>query len=267
MLLNSLLWYRLVAIGLQVFFLAACASSGQRVDNKAAAYGMTKQLVTGQNFRHVLYAKSASHAKSLHIYIDGDGSPWLHGRYVAIDPTPKNPLALDLAGLDTQSDVVYLGRPCYLGLSAEPLCDESLWTSARYSNAVVRSMAAAAQSIISERGAKQVSLIGYSGGGSLALLMLEYMELVDEVITVAANVDTDRWTAHHGYLPLYESLNPIVGRYPAHIRYRHFAGAKDSNIPLAQTRSFVAAHGGELTVIPGFNHRCCWAEQWPVLIE
>ncbi|GAA4087973.1 hypothetical protein [Zhongshania borealis] len=228
---------------------------------------MNKQLVDGVGYQHVVYRKLHRQSQSLHIYIDGDGSPWLHGRYIAKDPSPKNPLALDLANLDTHADVVYLGRPCYLGLNEAPLCDESLWTSARYSAAVVRSMANAAQTIISEQGATWVSLIGYSGGGSLAMLMLEYMESVDELITVAANLDIDRWTAHHGYLPLHRSLNPMTARYPSHIRYRHFAGADDKNIPLAQTRLFVAKHGGELTVIPDFTHSCCWAESWPALIQ
>ncbi|WP_414728400.1 alpha/beta fold hydrolase [Zhongshania aliphaticivorans] len=247
--------------------LAACATPTQRIDVTAERLGMTKGLVEGLNFRHVTYAKPHSTTKTLHIYLDGDGSPWRHGRYIANDPTPRNPLVLGLASLDTEADVVYLGRPCYLGLHDEPMCNKNLWTSARYGDAVVRSMAAAAQALIQERGANSVSLIGFSGGGSLAMLMLAYMVSVDEVVTVAANLDTDGWAKHHGYLPLHESLNPMLLRYPTHVRYRHFSGEHDDNVPTQLTRAFIARHGGELVLVPNFSHHCCWREQWPDLIK
>ncbi|WP_320838047.1 hypothetical protein [Zhongshania sp.] len=251
-----------------MLMLAACATPAQRIDVTAERFGMKKRLIEGLNFRHVTYAKPQSTTtKTLHIYLDGDGSPWLRGRYIASDPTPRNPLVLGLASLDTEADVVYLGRPCYLGLHDEPMCNERLWTSARYSEAVVRSMAAAAQAMIAERGASSVSLIGYSGGGSLAMLMLAHMVSVDEVITVAANLDTDGWAKHHGYLPLNESLNPMLSHYPRHIRYRHFAGENDENVPSHQTRAFIARHGGELVLVPNFNHRCCWRDRWPDFVK
>lgn len=252
---------------IQVLLLAACASPAQRMDAKAFEFGFTKHVVEGLNFHHVIYATPPSKFKALHIYLDGDGSPWLHGRYIARDPTPRNPLVLELASLDSQADIIYLGRPCYLGLFREPMCDETLWTSARYSELVARSMAAAAQKLIKAREPTSVSLIGYSGGGSLAMLMLAYMTDVDEVITVAANLDTDRWAEYHGYLPLEDSINPMLSRYPRHIRYRHFAGEDDENIPAQHIREFAAQHGGEFVLLPGIGHRCCWRERWLNLIK
>ena len=258
-------WY--FPLLLHLFLLLACSSPGQRIDALANQSGMTKQVREGLNFRHVIYARPVPNSPNLHIYLDGDGSPWLHGRYIARDPTPKDPLALRLAARDDQADSVYLGRPCYIGLFKEPLCEGSLWTSARYSDAVVRSMAAAAQALIEERAAKSVTLIGYSGGGSMAMLMLEYMVSVDAVVTVAANLDVESWSAYHGYLPLTGSRNPCEATYSKAIQFRHFAGEKDSNVPLQQTMDFVAKHGGELVVLPGFAHRCCWQDQWPALLK
>ena len=256
-------WFLLLALPL----LTACSSPTQHFDDLAHRFGMTKRLLVGQRFQHIVYAHPQPSSQTLHIYLDGDGSPWLHGRYIANDPTPQNPLALELAALDNQVDSVYLGRPCYLGLSKAPLCDASLWTSARYSDAVVRSMAAAADTIIVERGSTAVTLIGYSGGGSLAMLMLEYMASVDAVVTIAANLDTDSWTEYHKYLPLAESRNPMLASYSNSVQYRHFVGEDDNNVPAQQTRAFVAKHGGILLLIPGFSHRCCWREQWPSLLE
>ena len=75
----------------------------------------------------------------LHVYLDGDGTPML-GSYPAADPTPRDPLVLDLMALDSTPSI-YVGRPCYHGLSGAP-CSPSLWTSGRYSEPVVASMAA-----------------------------------------------------------------------------------------------------------------------------
>ncbi len=252
---------------LQLLALAACSSSSQRIDALARELGMTRSVVAGLGFKHIAYAHPSVSGEVLHLYLDGDGQPWLRGRYIARDPTPKRSLALALAGLDTEADAVYLGRPCYLGLSAEPNCKEAMWTSARYSEALVRSMATAAQRIIVARGAKHVRLIGYSGGGSLAMLMLAYMDSVEAVITVAANLDTNAWTDYHHYLALSDSLNPINSRFPQGIRYWHYAGSDDNNVPYQQLSAFVARHGGESQVLAGFDHHCCWREHWPDLLS
>ncbi|MDF1691085.1 MAG: hypothetical protein P1U47_01830 [Zhongshania sp.] len=254
-------------ICLLIFMFSACSSPTQRIDATAQKYGMEKQVLMGLGFKHVVYSRPPSKAEVLHIYLDGDGSPWLRGRYIASDPTPTQSLGLSLASLDTQADAVYLGRPCYLGLVNEPGCNESMWTSARYSEALVRSMAKAADSLIAARGAKQVRLIGYSGGGSLAMLMLRYMEKVDAVITIAANLDTRAWTSYHNYLALTDSLNPMDNLFPTGIRYWHFAGSDDDNVPPQHLSAFVAKHGGESQVIRGFDHYCCWSERWPSLLS
>ena len=49
---------------------------------------------------------------------------------------------------------------------------------------------------------REVTFVGYSGGGVLAVLIAERLDNVAGVITVGANLDTDAWTEHHGYLPL-----------------------------------------------------------------
>ena len=51
-------------------------------------------------------------------------------------------------------------------------------------------------------------LIGYSGGGAVALLIGVKRDDIDKIITVAGNIDTEFWTQYHNIDPLSNSLNP-----------------------------------------------------------
>lgn len=88
-----------------------------------------------------------------------------HGRRVA----PRVPLGLELA-VRTPESVLYLGRPCYFGLIRDG-CTEKVWTSERDSAAVVASMVAATKTYVAAHNFQRVLIVGYSGGGTLAVLM------------------------------------------------------------------------------------------------
>ena len=150
----------------------------------------------------------------LHVYLEGDGTPWRHRTVIMPDPTPRRPLMLGLMALDPDASV-YVGRPCYNGTYAEPGCDNRLWTSDRYSErGRVEHDERGAPPRRAGRGAARVRLFGHSGGAALALLIAERLPTaVDAVLTLAGNLDTDAWTTHHGYSPLYGSINP-AGRAP-----------------------------------------------------
>ena len=92
-------------------------------------------------------------------------------------------------------------RPCYFGLELDDTCDANYWTYARYSEKVVGSMV----DVIAEqtRQYSEVVLLGHSGGGAMALLIAEQLPNVTAVVTIAGNIDTEAWTQHHGYTPLY----------------------------------------------------------------
>ena len=71
--------------------------------------------------------------------------------------------------------------------------------------------------------AKQVILIGHSGGGALAVLLAPSVPEVTGVMTIAANLDTRAWTELHGYAPLDNSLNPVArGRLPSTVHAVHW---------------------------------------------
>lgn len=246
-----------------------CTSPGARVDQVAAEFGFSRELIQGTDFLHVVYRNdSGREAGPLHIYLEGDGSPYLDRRWVSPDPTPRNPLMLQLMALDPGPSV-YLARPCYNGRATAPPCDSTLWTEARYSAAVVDSAVAVARRLLSQRQQQALFLIGHSGGGTLAMLMAAQLPETRAVITLAGNLDTDAWTQYHGYESLRDSLNPAQ-RPPLdkRILQLHLVGTDDDNIPppmlLSATQRQWRAQVG---TVEGFDHSCCWPQLWPTVLH
>lgn len=250
--------------------LSACATPGQRIDREAQRLGFNVGVVASNEFTHRVYSNrlaSSDAAKVLHVYLEGDGSPWVNHRFIARDPTPRVPLALRLMALDPQPSL-YLGRPCYHGYAGTPPCEPELWTNARYSKRVVDSMAEALNRQIQGRAIDHLAFFGYSGGGVLAMLLAERMPQTRVVVTVAANLDTDAWVRLHGYTPLRGSINP-ADRPPlnASIRQLHLAGGRDSNVPPWLLRPVSSKqYAAELFVVSEFDHICCWQDLWPEVI-
>src|SRR5690606_10704099 len=150
------------------------------------------QLAGGDHLLHSYHRHGAGrHAL---VFIEGDGRPWrAGGRVVSPDPTPAWPQALIWMS-QTQGPALYLGRPCY-GVPAAPDCDPMLWTYGRYSTAVVDSMALGLSDWLDEHpDVESITLVGYSGGGVLALLLGERNLPVTQVITLSSPLDTDIWS-------------------------------------------------------------------------
>jgi hypothetical protein len=242
--------------------LAACASPLRQWWQHVAAAGFAATVTPGDPFRHVVLDKPGRPWGVLHVYIDGDGTPW-EGDRPAADPTPRNPLVLELMRLD-DSRSLYLGRPCYHGLADDPGCAPALWTSDRYSDAVVSSMAAALRAYVT--GQDRLAFIGYSGGGALAMLLAPRFSQAAAVVTVASNLDTDAWTAHHRYLRLAGSLNPAAqAPLPQNVYQRHYVGDRDRVVP-PQTVPGGSLDRATVVLVPGFDHVCCWQRLWPSIL-
>lgn len=257
---------RLVAL-LLICATSACSTLPERVDQFAQNHEMVRGQQTGKGFQHVIYRRgTVSPGDTLHVYIEGDGRPWVQGgRFPAEDPTPRKPLALHLMAKDP-APALYLGRPCYFGLATSRGCDARYWTGARYSPEVVESMALALKREIAGKPARLV-LIGYSGGGSLAVLLAPYLEGLEQIVTLAANLDTESWTHQHGYEPLTGSLNPIQSAELTSISHRHMVGALDAVVAAESVRRFAQTHGGDLQLLPDYSHSCCWEDNWPALLH
>jgi hypothetical protein len=257
-------WHRIVSLAGALLCLTACRSPATRFADEAAALGLRAEIVEGSAFRHVVLRRPRPAGARLNVYLDHDGTPWL-GQTPAADPTPRDTLTLRLLALDT-APALYLGRPCYLGLRTDPECAPEFWTSARYSERVVASMAAALGRVVTSGGISQVAFFGYSGGGTLALLLAARTPQTVAVVTVAANLDVDAWADHHGWPRLTGSLNPARVAHPGGILRWHYAGARDTVVPAELIRRAAPA-GDRVVIIAGYDHVCCWAELWPSVLE
>jgi hypothetical protein len=234
--------------------------------------GFQEDLIAGSTFRHRIYRHpswAGDDSGVLHVYIEGDGRPFLEPTTVALDPTPHDPLMLHLMALDPASSV-YLGRPCYFGLSHDRGCDPSYWTLRRFSTEVVDSLAIVLSSEVARSGARVVELYGHSGGGTLAVLLAARIPNVTRVVTIGANLDTAAWCSLHGYTPLFGSLNPAELRlHPDEVRLLHLVGSKDTNTPpeLVESGASRTGAGGSVRIIQGYTHNCCWQEIWSRVVR
>jgi len=258
-----------VATCFSVWLLVACSHPTRDFDQEAAESGYIKQLVQGIAFQHAVYINGKPGSSDrIYVYLHGDGSPWINRSHISEDPTPRYPLTLKLMHKGPQP-AIYLGRPCYHGQARLPECKQRYWTSARYSDAVVVSMRAALRRLLTHYPEIKITLVGYSGGGTLAVLMAAEFAEVDQLVTLAGNLDTDAWATLHHYSPLFESLNPVLqAPLPATIRQNHFAGELDKNVPISMIQKFANnQHHAKVTSLPDFTHKCCWEQFWPQLLD
>jgi len=245
--------------------LAACATPLERFQARLDAAGLSSEVVRGSAFDHLLVTKPGRANSPVHVYIEGDGTPWRTREEPAEDPTPRTPLAFELMQRDPH-EAIYLGRPCYFGVTARN-CNALVWTDQRYSEAVLTSMARALAVALDERADKRVLFIGHSGGGVLATLLARRVPQSTAVITVGANLDVAAWATLHDYTPLNGSLDPArlsrshtdASAVPEH----HFVGSNDRVVPPELVRSYARNRAAvELVEWPGFDHVCCWTEVW-----
>jgi dienelactone hydrolase len=212
-----------------------------------------------------------SPSEHLSIYIKGDGLAWITGTQPSSDPTPRTPLALQLALAQPDGAAAYLGRPCqYINAEASN-CPSRYWKEARFGPEVIAGANQAVDALKLRFGAMRLTLVGYSGGGAVAALVAAWREDVETLVTVAGNLDHQAWTTYHRIQPLTGSLNPMT--YSANlngIRQVHFVGGKDDNITPELVQGFAerfpAAERPTMIVEPQVDHLCCWAKAWPRLV-
>lgn len=262
---------------LPCLLLAACMTIPSPAERRAAADALAQSkswqasVIPTGTFDLVAYLPVApASAGHLTIYIEGDGLAWITGVQVSPDPTPRDPLALRLALAQPEGAAAYLGRPCQYGDAEATNCSSRYWTSHRFAPEVVAASDRAIDVLKQRFSATRLSLVGYSGGGAVAALVAARRTDVERLVTIAGNLDPLAWTTYQRVQPLTGSLSPIsyVEKLSV-IPQWHYVGAMDDNITpfLIQgfAEHFPANQRPVVRVESGFDHRCCWAEQWPRL--
>jgi hypothetical protein len=206
----------------------------------------------------------------LTVFIEGDGLAFIGSQTVSSDPTPTDPVGLRLALAHPGGNVAYLGRPCQY-VSA-PACRPAYWSSHRYAPEVIGAFNLAVDELKGVTGAERVILVGYSGGGAVAVLTAARRNDVVGIVTVASNLDLRFWTARDGLVPLWGSLDPAdVATAVAGIPQVHFVGGQDDVVGPAVAQSYLRRMGdvtrAAMVEEKSYNHNCCWADNWPILVR
>ena len=265
---------RLLAIALCLMLLPACSSVPTPALRSQQALQLAQQahwqplVLDTSPFRLQAFRPAQWQAHDvLTVYIEGDGLAWLTSSQPSADPTPVTPLALRLALAQPEGNAAYLARPCQF-LADQPTCQRRYWTDARFAEEVVGAMDQAVEQLKEQARARELVLVGYSGGAAVALLLAARRDDVRQVVTVAGNLDHAAWTAHHRVSPLQRSLNPADQRQALiGLEQVHLVGELDRITPPELARQYIAAYPStapqRLQVMPGFDHACCWAQGWP----
>jgi dienelactone hydrolase len=257
--------------------LAACASLPSPEQRRATADALAQaqdwqaRPIVAAPFTLMSYAPShRQDGAHLTVYIEGDGLSWISSDLPSRDPTPLQPLALRLALAQPSGNVAYLGRPCQYVDAEASGCAQRYWTESRFAPEVIKATELALDRIKQQFGARELTLVGYSGGAAVALLSAARRRDVTQVITVAGNLDHRAWTTYHRIQALDGSLDPVDAVEELRtVRQVHFAGERDRVIPLELIASYAShfADAGLVEVIrqPNFDHQCCWVQAWPAL--
>lgn len=205
--------------------------------------------------------------KTVYIYLEGDGRPW-DSYWPAKNPNTLNSTSLPLM-TQGKRDALYLLRPCYGWRNMPANCNNTLWTSARYSQQVVELLNKAIEQHQQQYKPQRYIIVGHSGGATLALLLAAQRADVAAVISLAGNLDHKAWTDYFGYLPLSQSLAPLAREYyPATQMHWYLIGKKDKVVPpQLQTQAITDSPNNIVKYYADFSHQCCWQTIWPALLN
>lgn len=240
-------------------------------DDIAGQAGFSKEYVKAGGFTLLTYHRFSKSSDKISIYIEGDGKAWETKHRLSDDPTPSNPVALRLAAVDPADNVIYIARPGQYSASGFADRDSKYWSGRRFAPEVVGSMDRVIDILKARSGAKYLELIGYSGGGAIAVLLAARRSDVVSLRTVSGNLNTKAWCTYHHVSQLDGSLDPIdVAQKVAHIPQRHFVGSADKVVPIAIAEFFVKMERDKnyerITMVDGASHNDGWDKRWRDLL-
>lgn len=241
-------------------------------DALAASGGLKREQIATDGFLLTAFVRIAAPGEPVDVYIEGDGLAWISRGEPSLDPTPREATGLALAARDSAPNVVYLARPCqFTPMSSNPRCGVPYWTGKRFAPEVVGSVDEAVGHFAARAFARRINLIGYSGGGALAVLIAAGRGDIGSIRTVAGNLDDEFVNRLHRVSPMPKSSNPIdVASRVAAIPQVHFSGADDTVVPPEVARRFVNAAGKRCALartVPDVSHEGEWAKRWPDLLK
>ncbi len=241
-------------------------------DGLMEARGFKKEFVRTEDFLLCTYVKVSAPGMPLTVYVEGDGMAWKSRNRLSDDPTPLRQVALKLAAIDPSPNVAYLARPGqFLPQRELERVSPDHWSEKRFADEVIRSADEAVGRLAGKAQARQVHLVGYSGGAAVAVLTAARRGDVASLRTVAGNLDPDEVNRLHRVSPLRGSLIPIdAAERLSGIPQVHFVGAADKVVAPVIAERFRAASGVQarvrIRIIEGASHDKGWSERWLELL-
>ena len=259
---------------LMPLFLVGCAPGLSRQDaataeSLARPARLALQVRQGGQFALTTRERYERPGDDLMVYIEGDGLAWATRTLPSNDPTPDHPLALALAAQEPHPNVVWIARPCqYLPVINPGICPPYYWTHGRFAPEAVRAIDEVVTQAKAAARARRIHLVGYSGGGGVAVLVAAGRSDVASVRTVAGNLDTAAFTRLHRVSPMTGSLNPAsMARRLEQVPQLHLVGSDDAIVPAIIARGYVDAMSrrdcARVVMVPGASHERGWIAAWP----
>ena len=235
-------------------------------DTVAQAGNLAQQKIVTDDFLLTTYQHFDSTAdnKQMVVYIEGDGMAWISRDQLSNNPTPVQPIALKLASVDTNANVLYIARPCqYLWPQKMNACSSKYWSNKRGSEEVILSINQAISIVKQKQNISTIWLIGYSGGGGISALITARRDDVDKLITVSGNLNYKLFTQIHNLSPMNSSIDPItVAKQISLIPQIHYVGSEDGIIPEQIPKSF----SDNVISIEGATHDN-WPDKWEQILR
>ena len=227
-----------------LFSLFGCNSIQTRIENAesiSTQNNFHKKVIQTKLFKLISYQKLSRTSEIAVVYIEGDGLAWKNKYKVSQNPTPNNPIALELATLDSSPLIIYLARPCqFINLDNEVNCQHQYWTNKRASIEVIESIDSAISEIKKQLKIKKIRLVGYSGGATIAAIIAATRDDIIDLRTVAGNLDIDKFVETHNVTPLTGSVNPTTySQKLVEIPQTHFISENDAVISKTITNSYL----------------------------
>jgi predicted esterase len=221
-------------------------------------------IIQAQPFQLQSYFRIKDRSKPLRVYIEGDGLAWVTRNRLSEDPTPIQPVSLQLAALDQSDNILYLARPCQFVTNNH--CSSEYWSEKRFAKEVIDSTQQAITIVKRHFKLPSIELIGFSGGAAVSVLVATQREDVDRITTLAGNLDHERVNRIHKVTPMQGSLNPIdVADQLKQIPQLHLVGKQDKVIPESIAYAFLEAsqqHNMIEIKHVDATHTQGWAEIW-----
>lgn len=250
---------------LALLLASGCQAPLTQLQTLSQAHGHRVEIQPTQPFPLALSVPlKAPGALRLRVYLEGDGRAWATSSQPSLDPSPRNLLLARLALEDPQPSL-YLARPCQF-VSA-PGCRAAMWTDQRFGKAVLDSLDQALSGIKQRYGNQEFELIGYSGGGALALLLAARRSDVTQVQTLAGNLSPRYWAQTLQLTPLAGSLEPLDYRQRLRdLPQRHLLGLQDRSVPASLFEHYRVELGStrclQQVALPGVSHAEGWTQAW-----